>query len=235
MAIQTRTEPPPLDVEELRGVPEATRARYPESEGFVERDGQQLFYEVYGEGEETIFLLPTWSLVHSRHWKMQIAYFARHFRVLMMDGLGNGRSDRCRDPQRYGAAEFARDCLAVMDATGTERAVMASLSTRRPVPARAGAAGPRAGRRRRVHRPAVPLHPVTLVWLARIPSFWARLFRRPRSPRLFRWWGRINVVHWREDTRSSRSGSSRAASRSRTRPRRSRTAWVGRWRPTPRR
>ena len=59
---------------------------------------------------------------------MQIAYLARHFRVLVMDGLGNGRSDRCRDPRRYGAAEFARDCLAVMDATGTERAVMVSLS-----------------------------------------------------------------------------------------------------------
>ena len=59
---------------------------------------------------------------------MQIPYFARHFRVLTMDGLGNGRSDRCRDPQRYGPAEFARDCLAVMDASGTERAVMVSLS-----------------------------------------------------------------------------------------------------------
>ena len=112
----------------LRDAPEETRARYPDAEGFVERDGQRLFYEVYGEGEETIFLIPTWSLVHSRHWKMQIAYFARHFRVLTMDGLGNGRSDRCRDPRRYRAAEFARDCLAVMDATGTERAVMVSLS-----------------------------------------------------------------------------------------------------------
>ena len=59
---------------------------------------ERLFYEVYGEGEETVFLIPTWSLVHSRHWKMQIPYFARHFRVLTMDGLGNGRSDRCRDP-----------------------------------------------------------------------------------------------------------------------------------------
>ena len=100
----------------------------PHTEGFVERDGQQLFYEIYGEGEETLFLIPTWSLVHSRHWKMQIAYFARHFRVLTMDGLGNGRSDRCRNPKRYGAAEHARDCLAVMDETGTDRAVMASLS-----------------------------------------------------------------------------------------------------------
>ena len=119
--------PPPAD-RAIGRDGEQSRAVYPATEGFVERDGEQLFYEVYGDGEETIFLLPTWSLVHSRHWKMQIAYFARHFRVLTMDGLGNGRSDRCKDPKRYGPAEFARDCLAVMDATGTERAVMASLS-----------------------------------------------------------------------------------------------------------
>jgi pimeloyl-ACP methyl ester carboxylesterase len=94
------------------GEGERSRARYPDSEGFVERDGMNLFYEVYGEGGETIFLLPTWSLVHSRFWKMQIPYFARHFRVLTMDGLGNGRSDRCRDPRRYGPEEFARAARA---------------------------------------------------------------------------------------------------------------------------
>jgi hypothetical protein len=38
---------------------EQSRARYPDSEGFVERNGQRLFYEVYGEGKETVFLLPT--------------------------------------------------------------------------------------------------------------------------------------------------------------------------------
>src|SRR5436190_2111126 len=107
---------------------EQSRALYPDTLGYVERDGMRLFYEVYGKGEQTIFLMPTWSLVHSRHWKMQIPYFARHFRVLTMDGLGNGRSDRCRDGQRYDADEFARDCLGVMDATGTERAVMVGLS-----------------------------------------------------------------------------------------------------------
>src|SRR3984957_11499445 len=107
---------------------EQSRARYPDEEGFVERNGQRLFYEVYGEGEQTIFLLPTWSLFHSRHWKMQIPYLARHFRVLVMDGLGNGRSGRPGDPRRYRVAEFARDFLAVMDATATESAVMVSLS-----------------------------------------------------------------------------------------------------------
>jgi len=62
-----------------RSAREQSRARYPDSEGFVERCGQRLFYEVYGDGEETVFLIPTWSLIHSRHWKMQIPYFARHF------------------------------------------------------------------------------------------------------------------------------------------------------------
>jgi pimeloyl-ACP methyl ester carboxylesterase len=174
---------------------EQTRARYPDVEAVTERDGVRLHYEVYGEGEETLFLLPTWSLVHSRHWKMQIAYFARHFRVLTMDGLGNGRSDRCRDPRRYGAEEFARDCLAVMDASGTESAVMASLSRGAQFLLALGQLAPE-----RVTGAVFigPLFPYT-------PSHWslmlgrqaARLFGRPWS--LYRWWGRMNAVHWLED------------------------------------
>ena len=70
---------------------EQTRARYPDESGYVERDGVKLYYEVYGSGEPTVLLLPTWSIIHSRHWKMQIPYLARHFRVLAMDGLGKDR------------------------------------------------------------------------------------------------------------------------------------------------
>ena len=73
---------------------EQTRARYPDEEGYVERDGVRVFYEVYGEGEPTILFLPTWTLVHSRIWKTQIPYLARHFRVVVFDPRGNGKSDR---------------------------------------------------------------------------------------------------------------------------------------------
>ena len=73
---------------------EQTRARYPDQEGYVERDGVRVFYEVYGSGEPTVLLLPTWSIIHSRHWKAQIPYLARHARVVTFDGRGNGRSDR---------------------------------------------------------------------------------------------------------------------------------------------
>jgi pimeloyl-ACP methyl ester carboxylesterase len=107
---------------------EQSRARYPDREGFVEREGVRTFYEVYGEGEPTVLLLPTWSIVHSRVWKMQIAYLARHCRVISFDGRGNGRSDRPDEPAAYAENEFAADALAVLDATGTERAFLVGFS-----------------------------------------------------------------------------------------------------------
>jgi pimeloyl-ACP methyl ester carboxylesterase/predicted glycosyltransferase len=174
---------------------EQTRARYPDAEGFVERDGQRLFYEIYGDDGETVFLLPTWSLVHSRHWKMQIPYFARHFRVLAMDGLGNGLSDRCRDPRRYGPIEFARDCLAVMDASGTERAVLVSLSRGANFALELARLAPE-----QVAGAAFigPLFPYTLShWSLLLHPRLARRFARPAP--VYRWWGRMNAVHWMQD------------------------------------
>jgi pimeloyl-ACP methyl ester carboxylesterase/predicted glycosyltransferase len=117
-----------IEMEATTAVREQTRARYPDAEGYVERDGVRTFYEVYGDGEPTVFLLPTWSLIHSRHWKMQIPYLARHCRVLTADGRGNGRSDRPLEPEAYAESEFAADALAVMDATGTDKAILVSLS-----------------------------------------------------------------------------------------------------------
>jgi pimeloyl-ACP methyl ester carboxylesterase/predicted glycosyltransferase len=192
--METAVVPEPAGVAIGRGG-EQSRALYPASEGFVERDGMQLFYEVYGAGEETVFLLPTWSLVHSRHWKMQIPYFARHFRVLTMDGLGNGRSDRCRDPRRYAPAEFARDCLTVMDATGTERAVMVGLSKGAQYLLELGRLAPERTAGAAFIGPLFPYMPSqwSVLLSGRSP---ARAIQR-HAP--FRWWGHLNAVHWRED------------------------------------
>ena len=48
------------------------RARYPDTEGFVERDGVKIAYEVFGSGEPTVAFAPTDPLVHSRAWKAQV-------------------------------------------------------------------------------------------------------------------------------------------------------------------
>jgi pimeloyl-ACP methyl ester carboxylesterase len=103
---------------------EATRARYPDEEGYVERDGVRVFWERYGEGSPAILFMAPGVLVHSRTWKGQIAYFARRHRVIVFDGRGNGRSDRPLEPAAYGEPEFAADGFAVMDATGTDAAVL---------------------------------------------------------------------------------------------------------------
>jgi pimeloyl-ACP methyl ester carboxylesterase/predicted glycosyltransferase len=105
------------------------RAREPDFEGFAERDGVKLFYEVFGEdGSPTVLLLPTWSIIHSRFWKAQVAYLARHFRVVTFDGRGSGRSDRPVGAQAYVNEQFAEDAVAVMDATSTAEATLVTLS-----------------------------------------------------------------------------------------------------------
>jgi pimeloyl-ACP methyl ester carboxylesterase/predicted glycosyltransferase len=109
-------------------VKEQTRARYPDEQGYVERDGVRIFYEVYGQGGPTVLLLPTWSIIHSRHWKMQIPYLARHARVVTFDGRGNGKSDRPEPVAAYAEEEYAADAIAVLDATSTDRALIVSLS-----------------------------------------------------------------------------------------------------------
>jgi pimeloyl-ACP methyl ester carboxylesterase/predicted glycosyltransferase len=180
---------------------EQSRARYPDEEGYVERDGQRLFYEVYGEGPDTVFLLPTWSMVHSRHWKMQIAYLARHFRVLVMDGLGNGRSDRCRDPRRYDADQTARDCLAVMDATATESALLVALSKGTQYILELGRIAPGRLAGAVFIGPMFPWTPSHNRWLLFHPRAQPLFHDPPPTWKLtgHHWWARMNAVHWRSE------------------------------------
>jgi pimeloyl-ACP methyl ester carboxylesterase/UDP:flavonoid glycosyltransferase YjiC (YdhE family) len=102
----------------------ASRALLPAESGFAESNGVRVAYEVFGQGEETILLLPPWSLTHSRFWKLQVPYLARHFRVVTFDPRGNGRSDRPETAAEYAPHREADDALAVLDATGTARCVL---------------------------------------------------------------------------------------------------------------
>ena len=169
---------------------EQSRARYPDRTGFVERDGVRSYYEVYGEGEPSVLLMPTWSIIHSRHWKLQIPYLARHSRVLTFDGRGNGRSDRPTDPEAYREEEFVADALAVMDATGTERAVLVSLS--RGAERSLLFAADHPGRVEGIAfiAPALPVR-------SSVPRARANEeFRQPRDT--YRGWGKFNRHYWAE-------------------------------------
>ena len=104
------------------------KARLPDREGYVAFDGVKLHYEVTGDADTTILLLPTWTIVHKRFWKAQVPHLARHFRVVTYDGPGNGLSDRPLDPHAYDHDVQVRQALEVLDETGTDKAVVVALS-----------------------------------------------------------------------------------------------------------
>jgi pimeloyl-ACP methyl ester carboxylesterase len=169
------------------------RAREPDRVGHVERDGVRVLYEVHGEGEPTLLLLPTWSIIHSRHWKAQVPYLARHFRVVTFDGRGNGGSDRPKDPEAYREEEFAADALAVMDATGTERAILVSLSIGSDARAPPGREPPRAGERVSCSSdPSLAITPL-------LPERRAHSFSEPLETE--DGWAKFNQHYWRRDYR----------------------------------
>jgi len=104
------------------------RAKLPEESGFVERDGVKLFYEIYGDGPETMVFVPPWSIVHSRVYKAQLPCFSERYRCITYDARGNGKSDRPEAVAAYSLDNLVADALAVMDATGVKQAIVVGLS-----------------------------------------------------------------------------------------------------------
>jgi pimeloyl-ACP methyl ester carboxylesterase/predicted glycosyltransferase len=104
------------------------RARLPDLEGFIERDGVKVAYEIYDNDAPTLLLFPTWSIVHSRAWKAQVATLTRRWRVVTFDGRGNGRTDRPSRAADYADEQFVADAIDVLDATGTRQAVFVGWS-----------------------------------------------------------------------------------------------------------
>jgi pimeloyl-ACP methyl ester carboxylesterase/predicted glycosyltransferase len=86
-----------------------------------------MYYEVFGNGSKTIVLMPCYPISHSRMWKGQVHYLARHFRLITYDGIGNGLSDHPDPKTLWSQTTYANDCLTVMDATDTKAAVLVGL------------------------------------------------------------------------------------------------------------
>lgn len=180
------------------------RARYPDVEGTVVRDGVALGYEAYGTehrvgrhrvgrhraGRPTILLLPTWTIIHTRFWKMQIPYLARHFHVVVYDGPGNGASDRVTDPARYSPQSYAADAAAVLDACGAERAVAIGLSRGAWYALELAALRPQTIAGLVLVGPSLPLAPALPQRAQIIDRF---LHPAPQQPE---GWDRYNLAYW---------------------------------------
>ena len=153
-------------------------------------DGVRLYYEEFGPADapSTVMLLPTWSLVHARVWKMQVPFLVqRGYRVITFDGRGNGLSGR---PQkRYETEDFVRDTVAVLDELRLRSVSLVGFS-----------AGGRwaiqiaAQQAARVER-LVLISPATVI--DGTPGLGLAKFIDPPPDR--DGWNKYNAVHWRED------------------------------------
>ena len=100
----------------------------PVREGYVERNGVKSWYAVWGESGPWIAFAPIFQIAHSRMLKATVPYLAEHFRVVTMDGRGNGRSDRPQGQEAYTFDEYYQDFVAVLDAVGVERVAVIGIS-----------------------------------------------------------------------------------------------------------
>jgi 3-oxoadipate enol-lactonase len=83
-----------------------------------------LYYEIHGSGPPLLLLSGlsggTWS------WFGQVPYLSDHYRVVIFDNRGAGRSSIPAGPYRM--VEFAKDALCLLDHLEIERAFLLGLS-----------------------------------------------------------------------------------------------------------
>jgi pimeloyl-ACP methyl ester carboxylesterase len=89
--------------------------------------GQRLAYTIHGEGPPTI-LTPGLLLSQKMQTPLARSLAKRGNRVITLDPLGHGESDRPRQMWRYSIPEFAKQVLALLDHLELDQAVVGGTS-----------------------------------------------------------------------------------------------------------
>ncbi len=95
---------------------------------YFTHDGQRIAYTVYGDGPRPAVLLPGLLLSQRMQEPLARELAERGERVILMDPLGHGRSDRPRDMWRYSMTTFGRQVIALLDELEIEQAVIGGTS-----------------------------------------------------------------------------------------------------------
>src|SRR3954469_1451744 len=98
------------------------------STGDFVHDGHRLVYYEYGSGDRPFLLLPGLLLPQTMHRPLAQALAERGNRVITLDLLGHGQSDRPRDMWRYSMPLFGQQAVALLDHLEIEEAVVGGTS-----------------------------------------------------------------------------------------------------------
>jgi pimeloyl-ACP methyl ester carboxylesterase len=96
--------------------------------GTFSHGGQRLAYTSFGDGPRLTILLHGLLFSQRMHAALARALSRRGHRVVTLDLLGHGRSDRPRDMWRYSMTEFGREVVALLDHLEAEEAVVMGTS-----------------------------------------------------------------------------------------------------------
>jgi pimeloyl-ACP methyl ester carboxylesterase len=91
-------------------------------------EGHRLVYDEYGQGERPLVLLPGLLLPRSMHRPLAMELAEHGNRVVVLDPLGHGESDRPFDMTQYSFLLFAQQVIGLMDHLGLEEAVVGGTS-----------------------------------------------------------------------------------------------------------
>jgi pimeloyl-ACP methyl ester carboxylesterase len=91
-------------------------------------EGHRISYDVYGEGERLIVLVHGLLMNRRMFDRLAPELAERGNRVVTVDMLGHGRSDRPEDLRLYSMPLFARQVVALLDHLEEEQAVIGGTS-----------------------------------------------------------------------------------------------------------
>src|SRR5215203_3734330 len=91
-------------------------------------EGRTLAYTEYGEGSRIVVLLHGLLLSQRMHQPLAQALAERGNRVITLDLLGHGRSERPIDPQCYSMSFFGAQVIALLDHLEVDEAVVLGTS-----------------------------------------------------------------------------------------------------------
>jgi pimeloyl-ACP methyl ester carboxylesterase len=95
---------------------------------FFRHEGSRLAYTIYGEGPRTFVLVHGLLFSQKMHRPLATALAARGNRVVTLDLLGHGRSDRPQDMTRYSMPFFGEQMIALLDHLEVDEAVLGGTS-----------------------------------------------------------------------------------------------------------
>jgi pimeloyl-ACP methyl ester carboxylesterase len=93
-----------------------------------EFEGHRLFYDEYGAGPRVVVLLPGLLFSRKMHRPLAETLAERGHRVLCLDPLGHGDSDRPPEMPNYSMTAFGRQAIALLDHVEVKQAVIGGTS-----------------------------------------------------------------------------------------------------------